>query len=54
MLPGAFLGRQQQRVLLAGALCATDQLLVLDEPVTGLGPGCRKRTLYSAEGTQQK
>ena len=29
---------QQQRVLLARALCATDSVLILDEPVTGLDP----------------
>ena len=29
-------GGQKQRVLIARALCATDNILVLDEPVNGL------------------
>jgi zinc transport system ATP-binding protein len=29
---------QQQRVLLARALCSTEKVLILDEPVTGLDP----------------
>lgn len=39
-------GGQQQRVLLARALCATENLIVMDEPVSGLDPETTKE-LYS-------
>lgn len=39
-------GGQKQRVLLVRALCASDRLLVLDEPTAGLDAACA-RELYS-------
>ena len=36
--PNELSGGQKQRTLIARALCATDRLLILDEPITGLDP----------------
>ena len=36
-------GGQQQRVLIARSLCATDKIIILDEPTNGLDPSISKQ-----------
>ena len=45
---------QQQRVLIARALCATDKLLILDEPITGLDPSAIQDFYHLVERLNKK
>ncbi|MEG0565415.1 MAG: metal ABC transporter ATP-binding protein [Hungatella sp.] len=47
-------GGQQQRVLIARALCATNQILILDEPITGLDPAATQEFYHLIKKLNQE
>ena len=48
-----YLGGQEQRVLIARALCAGKDIIVLDEPTNGLDPSIAKQ-IYELLGRLKK
>lgn len=47
-------GGQQQRVLIARALCATKEIIVLDEPTNGLDPSIAKQIYELLDNLKEK
>ena len=49
-----YLGGQQQRVLIARALCATKKIIILDEPTNGLDPSIAKQIYKLLDNLKKK
>ena len=47
-------GGQQQRVLIARAMCATNNLIVLDEPTNGLDPSIARKIYATLKSLNKK